>query len=581
VDGRIYWPLLLLAGTTLLLPSRRECVERSAAPAHGAVDAPRGERLSPTTGLAAFPGTPVETGRRTPVAAPAPVDAEREEVAAPAPTESNARANVEIVVHTGVAGRAEGVRLELGYTPPGADHERVELRRADPRGRLRAAFGPGTLRIVAWDDRSVAGPVFYELAAGTSERCELMLELGREVAGRVVDAETGAPVEDAAVSFWTFAERDRARTGPDGSFRHARFPAGERAQQIRVEAAGYGAAVRYLKIEAGGGWSLPDPFDEAAARSGSGTPFVEIALVRELRVGGRVTDANGAPIEGATVSAEGYFRILPRAASRDAASTLTSATGEFALAGLRSDIGHSLLVHAPGHAEHLLELPPAPEGELSVGDVSLAREGLCAGVVIDPDGYPVEDIEVALVPLAEEGAGGTVAPAARSAASAPGLDVGARIQGTQWESRTRPDGTFLFEHLVERPYVVVVSRDREPLVEHEIRPGAGDFGSFGDLELRLPPETLTLRGELRGSAAAGARVDVERFGWVGQATVDADGRFRVAGLDDLAAYRLTVTTTSGDTGRPLSARGEAWAFDSPVLELAEAHPDMLAPAPRR
>ncbi len=139
----------------------------------------------------------------------------------------------------------------------------------------------------------------------------------------------------------------------------------------------------------------------------------------------------------------------------------------------------------------------------------------------------------------------------------------------------------MFESLPERPFLLSVARDREALVQVEVWPTAG--GGFGALELRLPPETLILIGELRGSpsAIAGASVEVQRFGWVGRASADERGRFRIAGLDDTAAYELSVTSVSPDTGLPLVARAEAWGFEQPILELGETASPGLARAGRR
>ena len=578
MNGRILLPLLLLAWAALALPSARSGDERAAA----RIEPPRGGEPPPPdkpSSIDAPRKAPArESARRLPLPTPPGphMTAPGADSSAAAPTADVTRsdeAQVEIrVVAAGSDRPVQGAWVELGHTACGADEGRLRLLRTDDAGRLVTRLAPGTLRMVAWSDRSAGGPAFLELAAGARERCVLALEPTHEVVGRVVDAETGFPVADAVVSFWTFAERDQVRTGLDGFFRHDRFPAGELAHQIRVEAGGYGSTVRYLQFEADGSWTLPDPIEDGDTLTGTGVPFVDISLRRALRVTGRVTDDRGRPIEGARVSAEGYFRILPKAASCDETHGETAPSGEFVLTGLRSDIGHSVLVRAPGFAELLLEVPVSPEGEVFLGDVSLLREALLVGVVIDSEGYPVEDIEVALVPI-EEG------HAERIGAHA--FDVPTRIQGVQHSTRTGRAGTFVLESLPERPFLLSVARDREALVQVEVWPTAG--GGFGALELRLPPETLILIGELRGSpsAIAGASVEVQRFGWVGRASADERGRFRIAGLDDTAAYELSVTSVSPDTGLPLVARAEAWGFERPILELGEAASPGLARAGRR
>jgi hypothetical protein len=74
-----------------------------------------------------------------------------------------------------------------------------------------------------------------------------------------------------------------------------------------ARAAGHGVAVRYLRVGADGSWKLSAAAGEASVK-GTGTPWLELTLVPELRVRGRVVDAEGSPIAGAP--------SRPRASSR-------------------------------------------------------------------------------------------------------------------------------------------------------------------------------------------------------------------------------------------------------------------------
>jgi len=388
------------------------------------------------------------------------------------------RATARAEIRVSCDGRpAGGATIELLHVAREGEVEREELRlhAADEQGRLALELEPGTLRAVAWTADATALPVGETLVAGGLAELELALVPAWPVAGRVLDAASGRPLADAEVSFWTFAERDVVRTAADGTFRHPRFPAGAPAQQVRATAAGHGALVRYLRIGADGSWRLPSAVAGGEAASGSGEPWLELALEPELVVRGRVLDAAGAPLAGARVSAEGFVQVLPSVAARDAGAAVSGADGAFELAGLRADVGHALAIEAPGHAQRALELAGGiglERGALDLGDVALAPESALAGVVVDADGIPVADVEVVLTARAVE------APP-----SAGALDVPVRVASRERRTRTSAAGTFLFTGLEPRPVHLSVQGERGVLAEQELQPRAD--GSFPDPCLAL------------------------------------------------------------------------------------------------
>jgi protocatechuate 3,4-dioxygenase beta subunit len=409
---------------------------------------------------------------------------------------------------------------------------------------------------VAWrDDR--AGELRLRVRAGEELRVDLALEEMAPVEGRVFDAATGEPLAGARVRFWTFAELDVATSGPDGTFRHPRFPAGNSAHQLRVECDGYGANVRYLTIDERGGWNLFSPTLEGADVGGTGTPWLEIALVPTQRIRGRVLDPTHTPVEGALISAEGFYFVLPEVASPDSASTTSDARGSFVLEGLRSDIGHSVVVSAPALAAQIVEVPGDLQPEWELGTLVLQGEHLLAGTVLDPERHPVEDIAVQLLSLRNW------------ETRRDGLDTGARMLGRVLEARTDPSGTFVFEGLVAGDYRLSVLRDDGVLVSEEL--SVSDTHETPALLLELPVESRTLLGEVRDAhgTVAGAEVEVRRFGFVARVRTDEAGRFRVAGLDDRASYELCATAFSRESGSPLIAEATAWGSQSTVLRLGE------------
>jgi len=484
-------------------------------------------------------------------------------------------AELEILVLDAASMRpVSGAHVELTQSCPTSGDPLVRLEQTDPTGQITAHLDPGPLGIVAWNRAGVGGPRGIDVERGRNGTVEIILRPAREVTGRIVDATNGNAVPDATIRFWTFSELDTVRSARDGTFTHPRFPADSLAQQIRVEADGYGATVRYLSIDLDGAWEFPAPTAGGMTLSRTGgAPWIEIDLYPELRLHGRVLDPHGRPIEGAAVCAEGYYHILPSVASCDGAETTTSDRGEFTIGALRLDIGHSLLISAPGFAERLVELPPSETSDCALDDILLEPELLVAGVVVDGQGFPVEDIAVALEPIgADERTENEVLP---SRSREDSLDANVRVQGSFLQARTTPDGTFLFENLDDREYALLVSRDESPLVERHVLPR--DFAQATNVVIELPLDTLVLVGEVHGAdgPVAGARVEVWRHGAVATVVTDADGRFRVAGLDKHAAYRLTAIATNGEEVVQ-RVQTSAWAWECPVLRLTPSPHESLA-----
>lgn len=490
------------------------------------------------------------------LAAAASDQAPRRPAAAP-PVEEDPTGRLLVQVLDDALRAVPGASLELRLDTADGE-ERVERVRCDQRGRHVLELPAGELGLVAWSEGASAGPHRTWLAPHAEQTLELVLAPAHSVRGVVLDATSGLPIEGARVSFWTFAETDRVLTGPDGSFVHPRFPAGDAAHQLRVEAAGYGPSVRYLEFPAPGRWSLPPAHETGLGQSGTGEPALRLALVPELTIGGRLVDARGAAVAGASVSAEGYFRVLPGVASRDGAATTTDADGAFLLAGLRSDVGHALSFAKPGFATTALELPADGARAAWVGSVTLGFADALCGVVLDGAGQPVADIEVELRGVRES-----------AAESFGALDVPARVETERLAVRTDPQGLFRFEGLRRDEYVLAVRRDLGTLVERALR--TDDRAVVEGLVVSLPPESLTLEGVVRDArgSVAGALVELQRYGLVGRARTDAQGRFRIAGLDDEAEYELFASSPCPESGSPRTGRADVLGSELVSVVLSE------------
>ena len=69
---------------------------------------------------------------------------------------------------SGSRGRALArASVELGHSAPDAEHETIQVLTTDSRGVLNSSLPAGTLRLVAWIDRSTSETLFVELVPGT------------------------------------------------------------------------------------------------------------------------------------------------------------------------------------------------------------------------------------------------------------------------------------------------------------------------------------------------------------------------------------------------------------------------------
>lgn len=423
-------------------------------------DASRSEReLEPRPSpLETAPPSTTPRGSRDPLAKAAArvaADVGAAEENAPASTDQEPD-TVRLVVRVQERGRPVAARLEH----LALDSALSAVSEVPPDGTLALQLAPGRVRLVAWSAQALSRPLELELAHDTEVEIELLPAL--PVEGRIVAARDGAPVAGAEVAFWTATELDVVRTDALGRFRHPRFPAAGPAQQVCVRAEGFGKCVRYLKLDVDGAWKLAAARAGEASVSGSGTPFLELELVPELVVRGRVLDPAGLPLAGARVAAEGYFHARPSVAVRDLVETRSDSTGAFELTGLRSDVGHALVVEAAGFATLERELPPA--AELALGDLVLAPESVLAGLVVDADGVPLAGAEVVLE-LAGE------APLA-----AGPEDAAARLLGRERRTRTDENGAFLFAGLAAAPLVLRAESADGLAADTELFPdGRGQF----------------------------------------------------------------------------------------------------------
>ncbi|MEM7205708.1 MAG: sigma-70 family RNA polymerase sigma factor [Planctomycetota bacterium] len=320
-------------------------------------------------------------------------------------------------------------------------------------GRLR-------IRVVADDLVQERDDLRIELVAGRRQRRDFALRRGLRVAGTVTDAVTKRPIAGAVVGVG-WSQECSATTNARGEYALRGVPRSGRCQ-LHARAKGYGRTVAEL---------APGPLR---------TRTVEFTLVAGRRVRGRIVDPQRNPVEGAYVAAVGLAPFAGHGGTGDGAggdwrAVRSSAAGAFAIADLRADQSHALLVVRRGYGSVVLPFPvhELHRADLDLGVVVLTAGGEIAGRVVDEEGIGVADARVRLVPTgAKQVAAGPDQSWNRWQDDA--LAVGQRT------ARSDDLGRFRFTDLEASRYVVEVSR----------------YGGGG----------LTLGEEFDGSARAAVRV---------------------------------------------------------------------------
>jgi hypothetical protein len=209
----------------------------------------------------------------------------------------------------------------------------------------------------------------------TADRAEALVQ------GRVSD-EAGHRIDGAKIGVWFqgTAIVDDA-SGKDGAF-HLKLPAGPWSYSIRVSHPGFATELTELRIDRGG----------ALARN--------FRLAPEATMRGRVTDAEGNPVKGATVLA---LRNADDPVS--VAEAQTADDGGFTLGGLEAK-RYTLRASKFGWLPVTLKTPVTVPGPRIT--FKLARTGVIRGRVLDADGDGQPGATVVALPSG--GIGATASP---------------------------------------------------------------------------------------------------------------------------------------------------------------------------
>jgi hypothetical protein len=372
-------------------------------------------------------------------------------------------------------------------------------------GAFSVLVPPGQVTLLASaPQRTPSSTRIHWVAPGAElHGIEIVMDQGAEVAGRVVDS-AGRPVAGARVVGRAELDGDdgggpdapiHATTGQDGGFRLSALPPGRLVLQAEVAGHAPSPAVAVTVSE------------EPGARRAD----VVLRLAAPAAVSGRVVDAQGAAIAGATVRA---LRAMSQLALPEATA---DAQGRFQMSMSPGPV--VLTAEAPGFAPGRVSGIEAPAADVRI---ALAAGGAITGVVT-AGGRPLGHFTVHVV---------------RRAAQAGGA---AAVDDGFWEQGRRvvaPDGQYRIDDLMPGRYgVTAAAPGLAPVEQPDVRVAPGGETRV-DLAL-TPGATLsgTVRDARSGAPVAGAAVKLTTGSELAMTYTDATGSFSIA---DIAPGRRSL-----------------------------------------
>ncbi len=434
------------------------------------------------------------------------------------------------------------VRDADGHPVPGAFVRSLDLAVAsDANGHYRLdGVAAGLQRVEALAPGNlVARKGGLRVAAGAETTADLTLGRGAEIAGTVTDSLTRRPIAGARVSlsehFGSGIEAlepaSVVRTDSHGRFSAAGLLPGD--FQVRAEKPGY----------------LPAELPKVGATSAA-PAAAPLVLTPAASITGRVVDAQGKAVPGATVSLEpprgGRGRFGAGIAAmlrgpRAGATTRSGPDGSFRLDGLAAvSNGAPLIATHAGFAQAERPGVTLQTGQALAGVVLTLTPGLAVkGRVVDEASQPVAGAEIRVAVSEGRGGGRRLARAFGGAApSAPNAVSSA-------------DGTFTVSGLVAGPYDVTASHDGfSPKTATALPAPAKQSSGWPPLVLARGAAVSGVVHDDQGAPIVGAAVSVLGEGLdPRQTTSDGSGAFR---LEDLAKGRSLM----------LAANAPGFAFSS-------------------
>ncbi len=331
-----------------------------------------------------------------------------------------------------------------------------ELDRTQPAGpRTPPADGSGTALSDGGDDpsgRAVPPPLEGPAAAGDGAESARAGRGGElSIRGRVV-ARGAAPIAGARIrvvmeSRAGSREIAHATTGADGQYSaksDAPYALDEQARNlatlcIAVDADGFQPETRCQ------GWS----WDAAHAADRMRTWTADFRLEAGNTLSGRIVDAGGAPVRGASVVLIAGARGERTVQRPPQSEVKTTSDGRFEIGFVSGGRYHLWARKDRVGSARIDELELTAAEDRKLGDVALAGAGTLAGTVRYPDGSPVRDLEVWAVP---ESLAADANALALAASNARDLEEGDGLVTSS--ARTNERGEFRVEGLRQAGYAL-------------------------------------------------------------------------------------------------------------------------------
>ena len=287
---------------------------------------------------------------------------------------------------------------------------------------------------------------------------------------------------------------------------------------------------------------------------------------------GRVTDANGAPLDGAVIQVtrggfgdffleEGSEELSPMGAKAE-----SDAGGRFSLTTSAGSIRISIL--RDGFAPYSSSATIKKDQEDDLGDLRLSAGVILSGRVIDRDGNGIAGAEII-----------------REAESADGITVLGGAQDVA--AQTDAGGGFLINRQAAGPYKFFVTHPEHPAGEFQGETErAGETTSGLEVVLQdgvfvrgtvagLPSGAASGTPEFTVTAKVGSAGDHDFSfptgpGTTRKAKVEADGSFEVRGLQPSKDYHMTLTKGEGSSWGSRTRRSEPVSVVTPAEGLGPA-----------
>ncbi|HVR99794.1 MAG TPA: carboxypeptidase-like regulatory domain-containing protein, partial [Thermoanaerobaculia bacterium] len=379
-----------------------------------------------------------------------------------------------------------------------------------PEGRLTLSLpDEETYLLVETEDGQFA--VTSLAPAGATGPRTVTLTAPVTAEGRVVDAESKAPVPGALVWSEGMLRPRPVRAAADGSFR---------LQVPGMPSPLQAAAPGYLTER-----TLPPPPSEEGGASVS----VALRLTRAGFLSGRVVDADGRPVAGARVRARS--QSMESVLQPGDLQAWSGADGGFRLQRLRTGRTYELAVDKEGFAPGSgLGEAAAPGSAAKPVRLVLSRGGTAFGKVVDESGRPVAGAAVEIRPVYDPFQG-NIEDLERAVSAASKADG-------SFELRPLAPGSFTLQARSPGFAPAYVQGIEVPATEGRI-----DLGT-----VTLSPEAV-IEGQVtdpRGAPVAGAKVYADSQP---PPEIGPDGRFRIGGLSPGTRVQVSAVAKGYATTR--------------------------------